>query len=103
MRYARFLTFLGAAWVGMASGGATSRADVPTSSAFLQIPSRFMSNDLSLSSRGLGEICYSRDLMPDGTACNPAFSDSVTQGFLMGRIYLGNGYSALSTANSLVF
>jgi hypothetical protein len=74
-----------------------------SSSAFLAMPSRFGTEDLSLSSRGLGETCYSRDIMPDGSVCNPAFSDSVHEGFLMGRLYLGNGYTALSSANSLLF
>jgi hypothetical protein len=79
-----------------------ARADIATS-AFLRMPSRFMSEDLNLSSRGLGELCYARDLMPDGSVCNPAFSDEVEHGFLMGRLYVGNGYAAVSTANQLIF
>ena len=92
-----------AVFLGFAlANGTVAHADI-ASTAFLRMPSRFMTDDLNLSSRGLGEICFSRDLMPDGTVCNPAFSDEVQQGFLMGRLYVGNGYSAMNTANQLVF
>jgi hypothetical protein len=84
------------------AGSASAHADI-ASQAFLRMPSRFMTANLSLSSRGLGELCYGRDIMPDGSVCNPAFSDEVEQGFLMGQIYVGNGYAAMNTANQLVF
>jgi hypothetical protein len=88
--------------LGMLALSSASRADL-NSSAFTQLPSRFATQDLTLSSRGLGETCYSRDLLPDGTVCNPAFADEVKQGFLMGRLYVGNGYTALNTANQMIF
>lgn len=102
MRALRAL-FMAAIAILVSSGVAHAASGSLTSSAFLRMPSRFMSSQLSLSSRGLGETCYSRDLMPDGTVCNPAFADEVKSGFLMGRVFLGNGYAAVTSANQLLF
>jgi len=74
----------------------------PADQAFTSLPSRFQTLELSTSARGLGEICYSRDQMPDGTVCNPAYLGEVKESFLIGKLFIGNGYQALSTANSLV-
>lgn len=41
--------------------------------------------------------------MPDGTVCNPAFLPEVQEGTLLGRVYFGNGYTALSTANQFIY
>jgi hypothetical protein len=106
LTYASWLTLAAIVGVGAAIAGLSSSSSAHaavSSSAFLRMPSRFMTANLNLSSRGLGELCYGRDLMPDGTICNPAFSDEVKDGFLMGRIYVGNGYTAMSAANQLVF
>jgi hypothetical protein len=104
----RLLTALGifaaAATLSALLAPAHARADASlSSSAFTQVPSRFNTHELTLGSRGLGETCYSRGVLPDGTVCNPAYLDEAPPGFLMGRIFLGNGYTALSTANSLLF
>ncbi len=72
-------------------------------SAFTRIPSRFHSLDLTAGSRALGETCHSRALMPDGTACSPAYLPEVREGTLLARLYLGNGYAAASTANRFLF
>ncbi len=40
--------------------------------------------------------------MPDGSVCNPALLGDFDDSFLLGRIFFGNGYGALSTANQLV-
>lgn len=69
---------------------------------FSSIPSRFQTADLSVGSRALGEICYSRDVMPDGTVCNPAFLPYNDQSSLLARIFIGNGYSAFNTANQFL-
>jgi len=76
---------------------------VPTDYAFTQVPSRFQTDNLTAGSRGLGEICYSRDIMPDGTVCDPAFLGELDDSSLMLRIFLGNGYEALSTANQFIY
>jgi hypothetical protein len=41
--------------------------------------------------------------MPDGTVCNPALLHTVPTGRLLGQLYIGNGYAAMSTANNLIF
>lgn len=71
--------------------------------AFQAIPSRFTTQDLSLERRSLGEICLSRGVFPDGTICNPAFLDESTENSLLARAFIGNGYSAVKTANQLIF
>jgi hypothetical protein len=76
---------------------------IDPTSAFTSLPSRFTTNQLTAGSRALGETCYSRGVMPDGTVCDPAYLDELGEGFLMARAYVGNGYSALSTANQLIF
>jgi len=75
---------------------------VDSSSAFESVPDRFRSSELTLGARGLGEICLSRDFMPDGTVCNPAFLAEAPGSQLLGRIFVGNGYAALDTANTFV-
>lgn len=75
----------------------------PTGHAFNDVPSRFKTSDLTAGSRALGEICHSRATMPDGTVCSPAFLGEEISSGLMGRIYVGNGYTAISTANQMVF
>jgi hypothetical protein len=75
----------------------------PTDNAFTEVPSRFETKELTTGSRGLGEICVSRDVMPDGTACNPAFLPEIKESSIMARVYFGNGYSSLTTANKFVF
>ncbi len=83
--------------------GLTSSAwAIPTGSAFNFVPSRFSTTDLTAGSRGLGELCYARDRMPDGSVCNPALLGDFDDSLLLGRIFFGNGYTALSTANQLV-
>lgn len=72
------------------------------SSYFTFVPARFRSLELTLSARGLGEICHSRDAYPDGTVCNPAYLPEVRESQLVGRLYLGNGYTALSSADKFV-
>lgn len=76
---------------------------VPTNFAFTQVPSRFSSRELTFSSRAQGEICWSRSVMPDGSICNPAALAEVNEGSLLGRMYVGNGYQALNTANNFLF
>lgn len=75
---------------------------LPTGSAFSQIPAQYQSQDFTAGSRGLGAICFSRDQMPDGSVCNPAYLPDLEESSLLARVYFGNGYSALSTANRLV-
>jgi hypothetical protein len=70
--------------------------------AFNDVPSRFYTLELTTGARALGELCLSREIMPDGTVCNPAFLPYVKESSLMARFYLGNGYTALSTANHFV-
>jgi hypothetical protein len=72
------------------------------SSYFTFVPARFRSLELTTSSRGLGEICLSRDVYPDGTVCNPAYLPDVKKSSLLARFYLGNGYSALSNAENFI-
>lgn len=82
---------------------ATQALAVPDDYAFTQVPSRFQSQDLTVGSRALGEICHSRDQMPDGTVCNPAYLGDYEDGSLLIRAYVGNGYTAFSTANEMIF
>ena len=72
------------------------------SSYFTFVPARFRTLELSSSSRGLGEICFSRDVYPDGTVCNPAYLPDVRESVLVARVFLGNGYSALNTADDFI-
>jgi hypothetical protein len=72
-------------------------------SAFNVVPSHFQTAQLTAGSRGLGEICMSRDAMPDGTVCNPSFLPELKEDTLLGRVYLGNGYTALSTAHQFLY
>lgn len=81
----------------LVAGGAEA-----ASSYFTFVPARFRTLELTASARGLGEICYSRDEYPDGTVCNPAYLPDVKEGTLLVRGYLGNGYSALTTADSFI-
>ncbi len=67
------------------------------------MPSRFETEELTIGSRALGEICYSRLRMPNGTVCNPAFLAQPTESSLLGFVFFGNGYAALSTANQFIF
>src|SRR5262249_9685388 len=76
---------------------------VPTAFAFGDVPSRFQSLELTAGSRALGELCWSRLEMPDGTICNPAFLPEKQESTLIGRVFLGNGYTAVSTADQFVF
>lgn len=76
---------------------------IPTDFAFTQVPSHFQTADLTVGSRALGEICYSRDVMPDGTVCNPAYLPYYNDSALLGRIYIGNGYGAVSTASDFLY
>lgn len=71
-------------------------------SAFTSIPSRFKTKNLTLSSRALGETCISQVQLSDGTVCNPSFLHYVKEPKMIGSIFFGNGYSALSTVNNLV-
>lgn len=80
----------------------TSQA-VPTDFAFSSVPSSFQTKELTVGSRALGEICYSRDTMPDGTVCNPAFLGDLEESSLLMRVYIGNGYGALSTADRFLY
>lgn len=73
-----------------------------TEYAFSDIPSRFHSNQLTAGSRGLGELCYSRLQMPDGTVCSPSLLNYTEENSLLLQFYLGNGYGALSTADNFV-
>ena len=81
----------------------TAALAVPTDYAFTHVPSRFQTRELTASSRALGETCLSRGTMPDGTICNPAFLSELSESPLLGRLYLGNGYAALSTANNFIY
>ena len=74
-----------------------------TSQAFSSVPSRFRSTELTLGSRGLGELCYSRDTMPDGTVCNPSQYPFVKENLVLGRAFIGNGYDAIRTAHQFIF
>lgn len=76
---------------------------VPTDFAFESIPSRFQSRELTAGSRALGELCLSLGSMPDGTVCNPAFLPEAPGSGVLGRLFLGNGYAAVATANSFVY
>ncbi len=75
----------------------------PSESAFTAVPSRFQTETLTVGSRGLGEICLGRNFMPDGTVCNPAFLGEQTENTLMGRGFLGNGYTAIVSAHHFLF
>ncbi len=67
------------------------------------MPTHFQTVDLTVGSRALGEICYSREIMPDGTVCNPAYLPYFDDSTLLGRIYIGNGYNAVSTATDFLY
>ena len=67
------------------------------------MPSRFHTLELTVASRALGEICFSRDTMPDGTVCNAAFLPEQRDSVLLGRAFIGNGYTALSTADQFIY
>lgn len=82
-----------------ASAWASPVHAVPLDNAFTSIPSRFETRNLTAGVRGLGELCLSRFNMPDGSVCNPAWLGEQEESFLMGQMFLGNGYAALSTAN----
>lgn len=41
--------------------------------------------------------------MPDGSVCNPAFLPYLTDNLFMGRVFIGNGYTALSSADKFIF
>ncbi len=75
---------------------------VPSDLAFTQVPAHFNSLELTTGSRGLGETCFSRLTMPDGSVCNPAYLPEYDDSIVLARVYFGNGYEALSTANSLL-
>jgi hypothetical protein len=76
---------------------------IPTDYAFTQVPAHFQTSELTVGSRALGEICYSRLIMPDGTVCNPAYLPYYSDSTLLGRVYIGNGYAAFSTATSFLY
>jgi hypothetical protein len=76
---------------------------IPNQSAFQEIPRQFQNTELTLGSKGLNEICLSRDIMPDTTVCNPAFLPDFKESSLLARVYLGNGYTALSMANQFIY
>jgi hypothetical protein len=76
---------------------------MPMQSAFTGLPSRFESLELTAGSRALGETCLSRATMPDGTVCDPAFLGEAEGNSLLGRLFLGNGYAAVSTANQFIY
>lgn len=76
---------------------------IPSDYAFDRIPSHFLTRELTAGSRALGEVCHSRRQMPDGTVCNPAYLHLSQENALLARIYVGNGYSAISTANKFLF
>ncbi len=73
-----------------------------TEYAFSEIPSRFHTHQLTAGSRALGELCYSRYTMPDGTVCSPSLLSYTEENSLLLQMYLGNGYGALSTADNFV-
>ncbi|MBS1962871.1 MAG: hypothetical protein JST04_11685 [Bdellovibrionales bacterium] len=95
----RLRVFAAAAVAASLLGGTPAFA---ASSYFTFVPARFRTLELTASSRALGEICLSRDQMPDGTVCNPAYLPDVRDSTLVARLYLGNGYSALTTANDFI-
>jgi hypothetical protein len=70
--------------------------------AFGDVPARFHSLELSTGARALGDLCLSRESMPDGTVCNPAFLPYYPESSLMARVYVGNGYEAVSTADQFL-
>src|SRR5689334_4355477 len=80
----------------------TTAFALESGSAFESVPRRFRTSELTLGARGLGEICLSRDFMPDGTVCNPAFLGEAPGSHLLARIFIGNGYAALNTANTFI-
>ncbi len=41
--------------------------------------------------------------MPDGTVCNPAYLPYFDDSTLLGRVYIGNGYAAFSTAQNFLY
>jgi len=72
------------------------------SSAFRGVPSRFKTSELTLGSRTLGDLCYSRFSMPDRTVCNPAFLPDLNESIFLARVFLGNGYAALNSSNRFI-
>jgi hypothetical protein len=78
-------------------------ADIPTQYAFTNVPAHFETQNLTVGSRALGEVCYSRDVMPDGTVCNPAYLPYFDDSTLLAQVYIGNGYAAFSTAQSFLY
>lgn len=75
---------------------------IDSSHAFTTVPARYTQKELTLSTRGLGDTCYSRGVFPDGSVCNPARLTEVKDSNLMGRFFIGNGYAALNSADSLL-
>lgn len=69
---------------------------------FFELPSQFRSQELSLSSRSMGELCESISIFSDGTVCNPAYLTDVEESHVLVRVFIGNGYRALSTANQIL-
>lgn len=59
--------------------------------------------ELTAGSRGLAELFLSRDTLPDGTVCNPAFLPALQENSLLARIFVGNDYTALSNADRFIF
>jgi hypothetical protein len=76
---------------------------VPTRFAFDQVPSRFHSRMLTTGARALGETCYSRGRMPDGTACSAAGLSQVEESSLVAQLFIGNGYAAVNTVDKFIF
>ena len=93
------------AFAGLLAGLATTSTawTAPTNNAFSQVPARFNTRELTVGSRALGETCLSRAVFPDLTVCNPAFLGEVEESRLLGRVFIGNGYAAISTANQFIF
>lgn len=71
--------------------------------AFLLLPSRFETQRLSTSSRGIGEICYSIAHLPDGSICNPAFLPDSELSQLLIQIFIGNGFTELQAAKKIIY
>lgn len=69
---------------------------------FPNVPERFRSQDLTVGSRALGEICYSIEFMPDGTVCNPAYLPDLPESLLLARVFMWNGYAALNSADQFL-
>ena len=69
---------------------------------FFELPSLFQTQELSLSSRAMGELCQSISLFSDGTVCNPAYLTEVEESHVLAHVFIGNGYHALNTANQIL-